>query len=29
MLQNAGYKGAERLLSHNQVRIIVECIGDP
>ena len=29
MLQNAGYKGTERILSRNQVRIIVECIGAP
>ena len=29
MLKNAGYKGNERILSRNQVRIIVECIGAP
>lgn len=29
MLKNAGYKGNERILSRNQVRIIVECIGTP
>ena len=29
MLKNAGYKGTERILSRNQVRIIVECIGTP
>ena len=29
MLKNAGYKGTERILSRNQVRIIVECIGAP
>lgn len=29
MLKNAGYKGTERILSRNQVRIIVECIGEP
>ena len=28
-LRNAGYKGTERILSRNQVRIIVECIGTP
>ena len=28
-LRNAGYKGTERILSRNQVRIIVECIGEP
>ena len=29
MLKNVGYKGTERILSRNQVRIIVECIGTP
>ncbi|MBR5235578.1 MAG: DUF4248 domain-containing protein [Bacteroidaceae bacterium] len=29
VLRNAGYKGNERILSRNQVRLIVECIGEP
>ena len=29
MLKSTGYKGTERILSRNQVRIIVECIGTP
>lgn len=28
-LKNTGYTGTERILSRNQVRIIVECIGEP
>ena len=29
MLRDVGYKGNERILTRNQVRLIVECIGTP
>lgn len=29
MLKEVGYKGNERILTRNQVRLIVECIGAP